>query len=355
MGWVAVYAAAALALYAWASRSRTAALLSRFAVPFLDMPMTFLIMHILLLHSPNPAMTGAIAMSFYLFALVLSSFSMDRSQVWVSAVLGTVLGLVLVWSVFVSVVALIAFALLMTVTAWTVGMIPQYTTDLIAQAARRQVQRDRLSLYFSPGVAEMIEKRDDLGEGEACEISVSFSDIRGFTTLSEHLHPRQTVALLNAYHAAMVETVFRYGGTLDKYLGDGLLVYFNAPLQQPDHATRAVRCALGMREAMAALNALRRERGDKSFQIGIGIHSGQAIVGNIGAPHRREYTAIGDTVNLASRIEGMTKTLGVDILVSDAVARLVGQDIAFQDKGDMEVRGRTGRILVLTPVLAAGS
>jgi adenylate cyclase len=126
------------------------------------------------------------------------------------------------------------------------------------------------------------------------------------------------VALLNEFHQHMVEVVFGSGGTLDKYTGDGLMAYFGAPMTQADHAGRAVECALAMQKALARFNLRRKELGEEPLRMRIGIHSGTAIVGSIGAPHRREFTVVGDTVNVASRLEQVAKHLEKDIVISEA-------------------------------------
>ena len=233
--------------------------------------------------------------------------------------------------------------------------LPRRQTLLIRETAERQARRDRLARYFSPGVAEVIESHDTPGSGESCEITVLFCDIRGFTSLSENLAATEVVGLLNDFHGHMVDEIFRYGGTLDKYLGDGLLAYFNAPVRQADHAGRAVECALAMVDRLEVLNRDRAARGEPPLRIGIGIHSGTAVVGNVGAANRREYTAIGDTVNVASRLQSLTRDQGVSILVSDAteaaatIADRRPAAIRFTSAGRVEVRGRTQGLEILVP------
>jgi len=179
--------------------------------------------------------------------------------------------------------------------------------------------------------------------GRQMEISVLFADIRGFTTISENLAPSEVVEILNQYLDSMEEEVFKQGGTLDKYTGDGMMVLFGAPLEQPDHAERAVRAALGMQRAAAEVS---RQRGDVRWKMayGIGVTTGPAVVGHIGSKRRLDYTAIGDTVNLAARLEG--KAPPGTILINQAAYEAVREIAVIEELEPVMVKGKAKPIVV---------
>jgi adenylate cyclase len=204
------------------------------------------------------------------------------------------------------------------------------------------------SRFVNPHVVQELIAHGGLSRsGESRQISVLFSDIRGFTTLSEKRTPQEVVTLLNRYFTLQVEVIFRHGGSLDKFIGDCIMAFWGAPLDDPAHARHAVKAALEMAEV---LQRFKHELGeqDADFDVGIGIHSGPAVVGLIGSDQRREYTAIGDTVNLASRIEGLTK--GVSrILVSSDTMKLCGNAFDFKSFGSYKVKGRDQEVELFSP------
>lgn len=181
------------------------------------------------------------------------------------------------------------------------------------------------------------------------ELSVLFSDIRGFTTLSESRSAEEIVALLNKYFSRQTRVIFAHGGTMDKFIGDAIMAFWGAPLSNPRHACDAVEAALDM---VDSLFDFREELGGETghnFDVGIGIHSGPAVVGLIGSDNRLDYTCIGDTVNLASRIEGKTKEVGARLLVSAATRELCGDAFDFIDHGSYKVKGRERAVQLFEP------
>ena len=184
--------------------------------------------------------------------------------------------------------------------------------------------------------------------GQAREITVLFSDIRGFTTLSEKSTPEEIVSLLNRYFSLQVEIIFRHGGTLDKFIGDAIMAFWGAPQEDPQHAAHAVAAALEMEQALLHFKDELGEDG-KDFDVGIGIHTGKAVVGFIGSDARMDYTAIGDTVNLASRIEGLTKGVARILVSSDTVAHCQNA-FDFSPSGSYKVKGRLQEVELFTPI-----
>lgn len=207
----------------------------------------------------------------------------------------------------------------------------------IYQAAKLEVASTELGRYFSPAVRETIVAQQVSFGGMRVPAAVLFSDIRGFTTLSEKLSAEETVSFLRAYHELMVEVIYRHGGTVDKFIGDGIMVTFGTPQPAPDDAERAVRCALDMQRALEQMNA----QSTLKVQMGIGIDFGDVIAGNIGSASRLEYTVIGDTVNTASRIESATKEFSQRLLFSEAVRAQLPETMQVVEVAEVQLRGKS--------------
>ena len=206
--------------------------------------------------------------------------------------------------------------------------------------AREEVARANYSRFMPEYVVkQLLEDPDSFRLGGANQtITVLFADIRGFTTLSEHTNPEKVVGLLNRYFTAMSEIIFAHGGTLDKYIGDGLMSLFGAPTATPEDAANAVRAAVAMQKRLVSLNEELRLAGYTTIEAGIGLHTGEATVGYIGSEQRSEYTAIGDTVNVAARLEGSAK--GGQILISEATALAAGSIFPMKPIEPIPVKNR---------------
>jgi adenylate cyclase len=228
--------------------------------------------------------------------------------------------------------------------------------------------RGAMGRYLSPAVMEEIVRRPELLRlgGEKRDMTVLFSDIRGFTTFSEQLDPQELVTLLNEYLTAMTDIVYRYDGVLDKYMGDAIMAFWNGPVAQPDHARRACLTSLDMLETLHALHAHWRERGIPRLDIGIGLNSGPMSVGNMGSETRFDYTVMGDAVNLGSRLEGTNKEYHTNIVISQTTLDEVKDEgfvvrildlVAVKGKAQpvavYELIGRPGQFGRFTPELLA--
>jgi len=176
--------------------------------------------------------------------------------------------------------------------------------------------------------------------GDKKHLSVLFSDIRGFTTVSESLTPEELVHLLNEYLTAMTDIVFKYDGLLDKYMGDAIMAVYGAPLDQPDHAERACRTALDMMEQLKILQKKWESEGKPVLNIGIGVNSGDMVVGNMGSEMRFDYTVMGDSVNLGSRLEGINKEYGTNIVISEFTYNEVKDRLICRELDSVRVKGK---------------
>lgn len=209
-------------------------------------------------------------------------------------------------------------------------------------------ERDKVKNLFSKfhgsSVAENLIQNDIGVGGQAREVVVFFSDIRGFTAYSEKRSPEEVVEMLNEYFAVMVKIINQHGGVVDKFIGDAIMAIWGAPHQTDRDAHKALRACLDMRKALDELNQRRIERNQPPINIGMGLHAGRAISGTIGSDERMEYTVIGNTVNTASRIEASTKAFGSDLLVTDSVVEKVGDEFLTEIAGAAEVKGRSEAI-----------
>ena len=210
--------------------------------------------------------------------------------------------------------------------------------------------------YVSRDVYEQLVANPSLARlgGQRRDMTVLFSDIRGFTTVSEHGRPEDIVHLLNEYFTRMVEIVFHHGGTIDKFVGDMVMALFGAPLDDPHHADHAVETALDMIEELARLNARWEAQGRPRLDIGIGISTGPMIAGNIGSEQIMSYTVIGDAVNLGARLESLNKEYGTHVIVSEATRARLGGRYACRPLGDVVVKGRTQPVAIFEIVGRAG-
>ncbi len=210
-----------------------------------------------------------------------------------------------------------------------------------------QIRREQQNLltvlqkYVSPEIAKLITKSEyeKTEQGEKRIITVVFADIRGFTPMSERMDPRAISKLLNEYFNKMTEIIFRNGGTIDKFIGDAIMILFGAPLAQEDASLRAVKTAVEMREALKVMRKNWQESGGQAFHIGIGINSGEAFVGNLGSDNHKEYTALGDAVNTAARLE--SKAQPGQILFSESVWREVGHLVKFNELEPVLLKGKS--------------
>ena len=214
---------------------------------------------------------------------------------------------------------------------------------MIREEREKRKIRKTFSQYLSPGVIELIEKDPQKyirPGGEMKELSVLFSDIRGFTSISERLTPDELVQLLNEYFEKMTDNVFATDGTLDKYIGDAIMAFWGSPYPQADHAFRACSCALQMVRSLSKLNAKWEGAGQLPMAIGIGVNTGQVNVGNMGSARRLSWTVMGDNVNLASRLEGITKQYHVQLIISEATYRQVSHQFVCRELDKIRVKGK---------------
>jgi class 3 adenylate cyclase len=236
------------------------------------------------------------------------------------------------------------------------GLIAAFLLTFVLRLTGEERERSRMRQIFGRYVADDVvnvllaeDRKLDLA-GEMKQVTVLFSDIRGFTTLSEKLTAHEVVEMLNAYFTRVCEPILAEGGTLDKYIGDAVMAVFGSTVSYPDHARRGLKAAIGMQKEAEGFKdwMLKRfpDRGLGEFRIGVGLYTGEALVGNIGAPKRLEFATIGDTVNAASRLEGVTKEMKVVIAAAETTVKAAGDGVKVGKIETMTVKGRAEPIRV---------
>ena len=220
--------------------------------------------------------------------------------------------------------------------------------SLNEQIREEEILRSRLERFLSPQVAEMIatgsqETIDNVMEHTELTATIVFTDIIAFTQLAEQIPPRETNMILNQYFSMVTDIIFRHNGTLDKYIGDGLMAVFGAPMESQDDAERAILAAKEMREKLAAMMA-KKEGHTRKFDIRIGINTGRVVAGNIGSPRRMDYTVIGDPVNIASRLESIAKPN--QILIGEETYKAIKDRFEIRKIGPQKVKGKSAEIMV---------
>ena len=300
---------------------------------------------------------GAEAVAIFLvgiFIIIFSSFIGAAAQAMAVVV-------IIAAAIFIGSYAFNKYGLLIDITypSFCVAAIFMLSTILtyLRTEKERQAVRQAFGLYISPDFMKELTKDPEklrLG-GENRELTVMFTDIRKFTTISEGMGPEELIQLMNDFLTPMSDLVMQNRGTIDKYIGDAMMAFWNAPLDDPDHARHACKAALGMQSALDPVNAVIKEKAKIKgtqpalLKIGIGINTGQCAVGNMGSRQRFAYSVLGDAVNLASRFEGQTKTYHVGIIIGESTREKV-QDFASLELDIIQVKGKTKPVRIFTLV-----
>lgn len=234
----------------------------------------------------------------------------------------------------------IAFFLPTATLALTYGLVVSYR--FFFEEREKKKMRATLCQYVAPGIVDLLLKNPDLLRlgGEEKELTAMFTDIRGFTAISEGLSPGALVDLLNEYLSEMTAVIFRNWGTLDKYIGDAIMAFWGAPFPQPDHAERACRAALEMLQVLKRLQERWVAEGRSEINIGVGLNTGPMVVGNMGSDSRFNFTIMGDNVNLASRLEGINKEFGTRLIISEYTYRAAAKNLVVRELDLIRVKGK---------------
>jgi adenylate cyclase len=294
---------------------------------------------------------GAEFVMLLLAGMVLAFGLAVLSPLWSTLLAGLVLTVTLVLNLILwqqaNLVMPIASMLLMVALLYLLNMSYGF---FVESRSKRQLA-GMFGQYIPPELVEEMAKDPDAFtlEGESRELTVLFSDVRGFTTISEGLDPKQLTLLMNEYLTPMTHVIHSFRGTIDKYMGDAIMAFWGAPVPDPDHPRHALLAALGMMEALKKLQESFKAKGWPPIDIGIGINTGVMTVGNMGSEFRMAYTVMGDAVNLGSRLEGLTKQYGAHIIVSEFTQQKV-PDFLFRELDRVRVKGKDAPVAIYEPI-----
>ena len=239
-------------------------------------------------------------------------------------------------------------------TGFALGWSWSFTYLSVTEGASKRRVKRMLSQYVSPAMLDQVmAQRDDIlhaGVGKSETLSILFSDVRGFTKISESLPAEQVVTLLNCHFSEMADAIFNNMGTLDKFIGDAIMAYWGAPIRLDDHADRSVKASLDMIQALRKVNRQLSDLRLPSIEIGIGINTGDVVLGNIGSDRKLDYTVIGDAVNVASRMEGITKMYGVPIIISETTRMALRTNRPCVLIDHVQVKGKTEPVAIYLPL-----
>jgi adenylate cyclase len=234
------------------------------------------------------------------------------------------------------------------VAAFMITIVVKYAVE----GRKKRFIKSAFSQYMSHEVVEELLKNPDMLKlgGEKKVLSIFFSDLEGFTGISEGMEPEELTEWLNRYLSAMSDIIKEEGGTIDKYEGDAIIAFWNAPLPQQDHASRAVRAALKCQQKLSDIGLDLRKKAGTDVSMRIGLHTGPVVVGNMGSRSRFDYTIVGDAANLASRLEGLNKHFGTRTLISEDTLEHVKREVSVREVSTVAVKGKTKPVKVFEPM-----
>lgn len=281
-------------------------------------------------------------------ALIFIIFKSAIKPLLICVILGLVYLIAIIWLFQNGIVVNVIYLNLSWILSVAFLFIYRY---FIIEKEKRQI-KNIFAKYVSPAVLDEILKnpRQVILGGEEKEMTILFSDIRGFTTMSEGLKPKELIRIINNYFTAMTEEILKYDGVIDKYIGDAIMAFWGAPLDDMNHAEKALKAAMAMVNRLKKVNEEFAARGDPEINIGVGLYTGPAVVGNVGSKLRVNYTVLGDTVNTASRLEGQTKDYGVKIILGENTKNKIKGDYNFKFLDSVKVKGKEEAVNIYTVI-----